>query len=158
MSALWRIELLGGLRLLRGDDVITRFRTQKTAALLAYLAFYLRRPHPREELIERFWPEDDFDVARHKLNVAVSALRPQLEPPGVPDGAVLVTDRLSVGLNSATITTDVAEFEAALREPRKEDHADHEPRLSHAVELYRGPLLPGFYDDWIVPERQRLSD
>src|SRR5207302_5924141 len=154
MSALWRIELLGGLRLLRGDDVITRFRTQKTAALLAYLAFYLRRPHPREELIERFWPEDDFDVARHKLNVAVSALRPQLEPPGVPDGAVLLTDRLSVGLNAATVATDTADFEAALS-PREGDESDNAARLRQAVELYRGPLLPGFYDDWIVPERQR---
>src|SRR5436305_12524965 len=110
LSRLCRIEMFGGLRLLRGAEVISRFRTQKTAALLAFLAFYLRRPHPREELIERFWPEDDVDAARHKLNVAVSALRPQLEPPGAADGAVLLTDRLPVGLNAATVASASADF------------------------------------------------
>jgi hypothetical protein len=37
-----RIELFGGLRLLQGDRVITRFRTHKAATLLAYLALHLR--------------------------------------------------------------------------------------------------------------------
>ena len=159
MHSGWQIEMLGGLRLLRGNEVITRFRTQKTGALLAYLAFYLRRSHPREELIDRFWPEDDFHTGRHKLNVAVSALRPQLEPPGVPDGSVLVTDRLSVALNPASVATDVAEFEVVLRDaPREPDPADRSRGLRKAVELYQGPLLAGFYDAWIIPERQRLSD
>jgi DNA-binding SARP family transcriptional activator len=38
MAILWRIEFFGGLRARRDNEVITRFRTQKTAALLAYLA------------------------------------------------------------------------------------------------------------------------
>jgi predicted HTH domain antitoxin len=61
----WRIELFGRLRAARDDRVITRFRTQKTGALLAHLAYYRDRLHPREVLIEvclrlggalwRFW-------------------------------------------------------------------------------------------------------
>ena len=47
MMALWNIRLLGGLQVEGADRVITRFRTQKTAALLAYLAYYRDRPHPR---------------------------------------------------------------------------------------------------------------
>ena len=47
-----RIELLGWLRMVGADRVIDRFRTQKVAALLAYLAFHSQRSHPREELIE----------------------------------------------------------------------------------------------------------
>src|SRR5262249_23792631 len=30
--------------------------------------------------------------------------------------------------------------------------------LLQAIELHRGPLLAGYYDDWILPERQRLAD
>ena len=59
MAERWRIELLGGLRacgLPHGGRVITRFRTHKTGALLAYLAYHLRQQHPREVLIELLWP------------------------------------------------------------------------------------------------------
>ena len=50
MSAFWRIELFGELRARCGDQVTTRFATRKTAALLAYLAFYRHQTHPRETL------------------------------------------------------------------------------------------------------------
>jgi DNA-binding SARP family transcriptional activator len=41
METQWRIELLGGLRATRGDQDISRFRSQKTGALVAYLAYHL---------------------------------------------------------------------------------------------------------------------
>src|SRR3954467_3289865 len=111
MAELWRVEMLGGLRLQHDGEVVSRFRTRTTAALFAYLAYHPRRAHPREELIERFWPEDDFDAGRRKFNVAVSSLRLQLEPHGVPDGAALPADRQCVGLGPGAIATDAAEFE-----------------------------------------------
>src|SRR5438552_1189613 len=110
-----RIQLLGGLRLRQGEQEIIHFRTHKTAALLAYLAYFLPRSHPREVLTELLWPESDLDAGRHSLSVALSALRHQLEPPGIPDGAVLIADRFSVRLAPDAVTTDVSEFEAALR-------------------------------------------
>ena len=89
-SSYWHIQLLGGLRAQRSGEgpapPLTRFRVQKAGALLAYLAYYIHRPQPREILIELFWPEDDLEVARHKLSVALSFLRQDLEPPGIPDG------------------------------------------------------------------------
>lgn len=156
MGELWRVELLAGLRLRRDAQVLSRFRTQKTAALFAYLAYHRNRTHPREELIDRFWPDDDFDAGRRKFNVALSALRQQLEPPGVPDGAVLTADRTFVGLQPEAVSTDVAEFERLLDQAAPGPGA--EGRLQQAVELYRGPLLGGFDDDWIRPERHRLAE
>src|SRR5260370_40300406 len=109
-----RIELFGGLRVEQADRLITRFQTRKTGALLAYVAFYRQRAHPRELLIEVLWPEDDIDSARQKLRLALTSLRRQLEPPGVPPGTVIMADRAMVQLNPAAITTDVAEVDAAL--------------------------------------------
>nr|CAA9270476.1 Cyclase homology domain / Predicted ATPase / Transcriptional regulator, LuxR family [uncultured Armatimonadetes bacterium] len=43
----WRVELFGGLRLRRGEQVLTRLETRKAEALVAYLAFFRTRPHPR---------------------------------------------------------------------------------------------------------------
>jgi DNA-binding SARP family transcriptional activator len=139
--------------------VISRFRTQKAGALLAYLAYHPDREHPRDVLIELLWPEDDRDASRHKLNVALSSLRAQLEPPGVPDGSVLLSHRLSVGLSTSLVTTDVREFTAALA--AADTAGDPQAKVSaltRAVELYAGRLLTGYYEDWILSEEERLQE
>jgi predicted ATPase/DNA-binding SARP family transcriptional activator len=152
------IELLGGLRLLQGGRVMTRFRTQKTAALLAYLAYYSERSHPREMLIELLWPEVDPKAGRDSLNMALSSLRRQLEPPGVPAGAVLRGDRFFVQMDPNSITTDVAMFEAALQKAEAADSIGERTRhLADAIALYRSQLLPGYYEEWILPEQERLA-
>ena len=55
MDVRCRIELLGRLRVTRGDREITRFSTQKTGALLGYLAYHLKHTHPREVLMDILW-------------------------------------------------------------------------------------------------------
>ena len=50
MSDPWRITLFGGLRAQHGEQVITRFKTQKVASLFAYLAFHLRQAHASHPL------------------------------------------------------------------------------------------------------------
>jgi DNA-binding SARP family transcriptional activator len=153
----WRITLFGGLRAQRGEQVTTRFRTQKTASLLAYLAYFLPRSHAREVLIELLWPEGSLESGRHNLSVALSSLRQQLEPAGIPDGGVLVTERFSVHLHPSAVTTDVSEFEEAMRSATGADSTEERVDwLIRAVEQYRGELLPGFYDDWISVEQHRL--
>src|SRR5687767_9133933 len=81
-SAPWRIQLLGRLRAARGDREITRFRHQKAASLLAYLAYFSKRRHLRDELIEVLWPETDPEVSRGNLRFILHSLRRQLEPSG----------------------------------------------------------------------------
>src|SRR6266566_322318 len=100
----WRIELLGAFTARRGDLQITRFRTQKTASLLAFLAYFRDRSHPREVLIEKFWPGADPDRGRMSLRTALASLRRQFEPPGVPFGTVITTDAAAVQLNPSAVT------------------------------------------------------
>lgn len=76
-----RIEMMGSLRVLRGEQETTRFRTRKTGALLAYLAAFPDRPARREELIEIFWPDNDIDSGRNCLRIALSALKQMLASP-----------------------------------------------------------------------------
>src|SRR5436190_11078577 len=101
MDRPWQIELLGWLRVVQTDRVVTRFRTRKADALLAYLAYHPHRSHPREQLIELLWPGSDPAVGRCNLRSELASLRRQLEPPGVPTGAVLLADRATIQLNSA---------------------------------------------------------
>jgi predicted ATPase/DNA-binding SARP family transcriptional activator len=160
MSTRWSIQLLGELRAAPAHEgrVVTRFRTQKTGALLAYLAYHVQRSHPRDVLIELLWPEGDPDAGRHSLSQALSSLRHQLEPPGFAAGSVIVADRATVRLDPAAVATDVAEFETALRVAAVVGSGDRLAHLTHAVELYRGAFLPGYYEDWILTEREWLAD
>lgn len=153
------IELLGGLRVRLGKRTITRFRTQKTAALLAHLAYHLDRLHPREVLIEMLWPEaPSQEAGRKSLSVALSSLRSVLEPPGIAPQSVLTADAQRVGLRRAVVTTDVAEFESWLdHADRAETDAGRYELLNKAVSLFSAPLLPGYYEDWIVPAQERLA-
>ncbi|MCW3100975.1 MAG: putative ATPase [Chthonomonadaceae bacterium] len=159
MDARCRIELLGGLRITQGERVITRFRTQKTASLLAYLAYHLPQAHPREVLIEMLWPGVEPAPGRNRLRMALTFLRHPLEPPGVPAGAVLIADRTSVRLNPFAVTTDVSEFQTALRQAGGAESNDARTHhLAQALELYHGELLSGFYDDWVQTEQLRLAE
>ena len=78
---------MGQLCARQGGQVITRFRTDKTAGLLAYLAFYGERSHPRAELSRIFWPNGERAAQQNNLRVSLASLRAQLELPGVPHGA-----------------------------------------------------------------------
>ncbi len=157
MDARCRIELLGGLRLVRGEQVITRFRTHASAAVLARLAFSLL-PQSREALIEKVWPDADPRTGGVRLSTAMSSLRHQLEPPGVQYGSVLLANRLTVQLNPEAVVTDVAAFERALQDGRDaKTPTDEEAALLRAIGLYRGVLLPEFYQDWILPEQEHLA-
>lgn len=154
------IDLLGRLQVRQGGRIINRFRTYKTGVLLAYLAFYPQRPHPREEVIEMLWPECEPALGRNSLSQSLSSLRHQLEPPGVPAGAVLLADRATIRLNPEAICTDVAEFEASLKAVARAEEQKKAtlPFLVEAVERYHGELAPGYYEDWILRERERLAE
>src|SRR5262249_5335413 len=131
---------------------------QKVGGLLAYLAFHARQMHAREILVEMFWPESNPDTARNNLSAALSSLRHQFEPPGTPSGTVLRADRYSVGLNPALVTTDVAEFEAAVREAERTTSPTlRRQSLERAAALYQARLLPGYYEEWISAEQERLA-
>lgn len=144
-AARWTVRTLGGLELDDGLQVITRLPSRPVATLLARLALAPQRAHPREELIELLWPGIALDIGRNRLRQVLSTLRALLEPPG--GGPVLIADRGSVRVVPGALACDALAFEAACR---RRDHAA-------ARHLYRGELLPGFYDEWVSVERTRLS-
>jgi predicted ATPase len=158
----WRVEMLGRLRLVRGTQTVSRFRTQKTGALLAYLAYHAERSHPRELLADNFWPDAAPDSARHSLRLALSDLRRLLdteESASTSAGVVIVADRNHVELRPGAIQTDVAAFERTLNRLSQTHIPDEKRRLLEAaVELYSGPLLPGVYEPWVTPQQLRLED
>jgi predicted ATPase len=136
----WRIEMLGGLRAVSDQTVVTHFESRKTAALLAYLALHPERVHPREELAALLWPDAEETSGRNRLKQALASLKKQL-------GAFFEADRFGVRVVPATLETDAAAWERHARAGR----------FREAAALWRGELLPGFYDEFLLDERERLN-
>ncbi|MCO5124127.1 MAG: hypothetical protein M9915_10340 [Rhizobacter sp.] len=144
-TARWQLRLLGGFELDDGCHRLTRLRSRAAMALLARIALAPQRDHAREELAALLWPQADGATARSRLRQTLSLLRAVLEPPGAPP--VLLADRRVVRAVPGALWCDAVAFETALRQ----GHADL------ARTLWRGDLLPGFYDEWIADERLRLE-
>ncbi len=179
MDARCRIVMFGGLEVHAGQDTHTRFRTHKAASLLAYLALNLGKAQPREGLLDLLWPEMESDTARLNLNTTLTQLRRQLESGGVPAGSMLLTDKQQVRLNPQAVTTDVADFDHLLAQARRLEEkngseaevsgapaesgtarqtgAEEAALLQQALNLYRGPLLPGWYEEWVTLEHSRYQ-
>ena len=156
MSTVWQINLFGGLGAVRGQENIERFRSHNIAALLAYLCLFPRQ-HSREELAELFWPDADIEAGRVNLRTAIASLRRQFEKPG--DAAVLAANGyLSIGLNPAAVVTDAAMFERVALSAQTAAPDARLQLLTQAAGLYTGPLLPGFYETWVLNERDRLAE
>lgn len=150
--------MLGGLRVRLGEQTLTHFRTQKTTALLAYLALHGRRVHHRETLAELLWPEHPEPATRRSLSTALWSLRQQLGELSRGAADALRTDRNTVSLRPDVVQTDVEEFEKALDTARTAtDVGARVAHLTRALDLYEGEFLHGLYEDWVFPEQARLE-
>jgi predicted ATPase/DNA-binding SARP family transcriptional activator len=155
----WRINLFGGLTARYGDRTLNRFEMRRAGVLLARLALYPHRQHPREELLELLWPDGDAEASRSRFRQVLTSLRHSLDSLGPSCADLLVADRVHVQLTPSLFSTDIGDFEAALRGvARAATREEQAEALKTAVTLYKGELLPGFYDDWALTERRRLAD
>src|SRR5574341_427192 len=148
MSATLHIQLLGDFRLTYGDALVRNANTTRLKSLLAYLLLHRNSPQSRHHLAYFFWPDSNETQAHDNLRQSFHRLRQVL--PNVED--YLHSDAQSIQwLPDSPFTLDVADFESAV------EHADSIESLENAANLYQGDLLPDCYDDWILPERERLQ-
>ena len=92
------------------------------------------------------------------MRTALAALRRELKSPDDAEHTVLIADRNQVQINLEIVSTDLIAFEAACQNAAKTQEPEAKADwLERAVALYRGPLLPGCYEDWALRERERLD-
>ena len=138
-----RLELFGAPSIIGDGAQSTALPFERRSQLLAFLA--LRRSWVgRAELASLLWPEQETKLAYTNLRKTLFRLQSAAWAPSLDaQGGALRFE----------VATDVADFEAALRERR----------LADAIAFRRGELLAGFEDDgntgwssWLAFERDRL--
>src|SRR5713101_2159317 len=157
MAPTLHIRLLGDFSLFYNDRQVTSLNTTRLQSLLAYLVLHRDVPQHRQHLAFLFWPDATEAQARNNLRQLLHQLRQAL--PAVEH--FLSADKHMLHWHSVTpFHLDVAEFEQTLTlvdaaTQRNDQHA-LQAALEQADNLYRGELLPGCYDEWILPERDRF--
>src|SRR5947199_1845473 len=157
MEPTLHIRLLGDFSLIYADRQVTSLNTMRPQSLLAYLVLHRDVPQQRQHLAFLFWPNTTEAQARNNLRQLLHQLRQAF--PAVEH--FLSADTHTLHWHPVTpFHLDVAEFEQTLNLAdaaiRRNDQHELQAALEQADRLYRGELLPGCYDEWILPERERL--
>ena len=151
------IQLLGGFRLYVADIPVTTRDHPRIQALLAYLALHRDRPQPRQHLAFLLWPDSTDAQARTNLRTLLHRLR-QAMPEA--DRFLHIDAQTVQWRSDAPATLDVADFERALAEAALAEQVGNQDAaraaLREAVEQYGGDLLLGWYEDWVLLERERV--
>jgi len=140
-----RIRLFGGMQLLALGQALKFAAPPKAASLLAYLVVHRAQPASRDAIAFAFWPDDDETRARANLRRHIALILRALPARAVQP---VLADNRSIQWNPLyPCTLDVAEFEQLSRDAAG---------AADATAVYAGDLLPDAYDEWILPERERL--
>ncbi|MBN1922281.1 MAG: AAA family ATPase [Anaerolineae bacterium] len=145
-------RLFGGLHLTCDGIPPPPISNATVRSLLAYLLTYRDRSHTRDLLAGTFWPDLPDDLARRRLSQALWLIRKSLGPH-------FQLDTESAGVRLAPdmpLALDIADFERLAACPATNENAL--AAWLAAVGLCRGDFLAGYYEDWVLFERERLRE
>jgi DNA-binding SARP family transcriptional activator/tetratricopeptide (TPR) repeat protein len=156
MDLLVRMRLLGGFAL-RYQNTPVMIPSQRIQALLAYLVLHRGEAQPRQRLAFLLWPDSSESQAYTNLRTLLHRLHvifPQ------SDHLLQIDSQVVCLYSAAVLDLDVDHFEQAVQMSNAIEQggggASALAALEGAVSVYAGDLLPDCYDEWLIPERERL--
>jgi predicted ATPase/DNA-binding SARP family transcriptional activator len=143
-TAQMHMYLLSPFRIERKDHAI-HLPTRKTESLLAYLVLH-PDSHSREKLATLFWGDSSDTAARGSLRKAINFIRSYL------GNEIIISNRELVQRNpDYLLYCDAIKFAGHA----SEFLSSQNPDISLIdLDLYQDELLSGFYDEWILDERE----
>jgi len=152
---------LGRFEVVRENQPLTLCRNRCGQAILRYLIVQPNHRATMDAMMEVFWPDEEPEGARRKLQVAVSALRRSLnqgydcEPGG---GYILCQNKLYQVNPTISITSDIDTFLTMYEQGRHAKETERIALYEQACQLYTGPfLLEDIYADWASRQREQYS-
>ena len=156
------MRILGGFQVSLDGQPVTGFESDKTRALLVYLAVEAERAHRRERLAGLLWPERSETTARSYLRRVLANLRRVIHdhetaPP------FLRIDRQTIQFNQESdYWLDFQTLLPALQP----DESGQIPikELEQAIGYYEGTFLEGFslpesiaFEEWMLLQREQVE-
>lgn len=158
------IHLFGKFRMEHQQEVLSVLPSGKPQELLCYLLLRPQHSHPRETLAASLWPDCETRKSKKNLRQALWQLQSALgQGMNRHRSRFLSADSEFVHLTDTSLfQVDVTAFQTAYDTTLGFAGADLDPvkasAIDEGVQLYRGDLLEGCYEDWCLCERERLQN
>jgi DNA-binding SARP family transcriptional activator len=154
-----QMQTLGGFNVAIAHSPLLFSITPRLQALLAYLAIHKSTPQSRTHIAFMFWPDSSEEQAHTNLRKLIFHLRREL--PGVctyihfDSGTLQFYPSMDIQVDHETFISCNARVDAARKGG---DHAAEKNALEEAIAAYHGEFMTGYYEEWIVQERERLKE
>jgi DNA-binding SARP family transcriptional activator/predicted ATPase len=145
-----KVYLLGQFKL-QANDQSFNLTSRPAQSLMAYLVLHPGVEHRRETLAALIWPDTMDSNARSYLRQALWRIRKSFSGTSLSWEDFFQINDLSVNFR---VDSDYWLDVDQLVNPALDIKEDE---LIEIVSCYKGELLPGFYDEWIVLERDRIN-
>jgi DNA-binding SARP family transcriptional activator len=142
------LRFLGPVEVRVRDAPLPHLRTRKGAWLLALLTLRPDHQADRDWLAGTLWPDSFQFQALASLRMSLKDLRRALGPEA---GRLYAPTPRSLALELAGAAVDLLAFDAAIA-------SGDVTSLAEAVTVYRGPLLEGCGEAWVLAERQAREE
>jgi WD40 repeat protein/DNA-binding SARP family transcriptional activator len=143
-----QVRLLGQFDI-RLDGKRVTIPSRAGQSLLAYLMLTVGTAHRREKLAGILWPDTTDENARKNLRQELWRIRKAISTGQPAEKEYLLADEITLTFNrDSEYWLDVSQIER-----RDLDLQSLIVNLS----LYQGELLPGFYDEWVAIDRERIQ-
>ncbi|HLO17501.1 MAG TPA: BTAD domain-containing putative transcriptional regulator [Anaerolineales bacterium] len=158
----WKATLFGKFNLEHETKTISGIEPRQVRELLSYLLLFRNHPQPRDALSEALWDNRSSARTRKCLRQTLWRLQVALRMYGISAGPDLLIDNAWIQLNlPADFWLDIAEFEKVFdlikgKNAQALSTRDHQ-LMQYAVDIYKGDLLEGCYQDWCAFERERFQ-
>lgn len=157
-----RVRLFGKFSAERNGGIIEGMQARKVRELFSYLLIFRNHPQPREVICEILWGNQPASKAKKYLRQALWRLQLALNNAANSNKPEIVADSDWIQISpSASFRLDIREFEQVFntfsaKDPRELSSKDSKT-IGSAINLYRGDLLEGWYQDWCLFERERFQ-
>lgn len=156
------VTCFGHFEVKRSGQSIPLCTNRNGQAIFRYLVVQSNHRVTMDTLMALLWPDDEPEVAHHKLQVAISALRRSLNNGYVNDtgGGYILCKNGVYRLNPAVpLRIDVDEFLAFYQTGRQQKSiSEAVVHYEAACRLYKGPFLTeDIYVDWSIIQREQLN-
>ncbi len=145
-----KVFLLGQFKL-QANNQSFNLTSRPAQSLLAYLVLHPGVEHRRETLAALLWPDTTDSNARSYLRQALWRIRKSFSSASLSWVDYFQINDICINFKlDSGYWLDVDQLVNPVLELKEDD-------LVEIVSYFKGELLPGFYDEWIILERDRIN-